>query len=177
MSRPALGATTARVTPPVRATAMPLSRPLIAGTTSSDAEKGDFFAAVSLAWGTPSTPSMPRSLMPTTRPGVTTLPLPSITVAPAGAAPGPTLRMRPPSITTVALSMVVPAPVITVALVMAMGAADAVPASSAAARSRRFTSTSPAPGWPSSKSVRGRRRGSAASYITAPSIQTVSGRE
>ncbi len=61
--------------------------------------------------------------MPTTSPGVTTLPVPSITVAPAGAAPLPTRTIRPPSTTTVAFSMVAPAPVITVALVIAMGAA------------------------------------------------------
>ena len=63
--------------------------------------------------------------MPTTRPGVTVLPVPSITVAPAGAAPVPTLMIRPLSTTTVAPSRVVPAPVITVALVMAMGVASA----------------------------------------------------
>ena len=36
--------------------------------------------------------------------------------------------------------------------------------------------TSPSPGWPSSKSLTGRRLGSLASYISAPSIQTRSGR-
>ena len=37
--------------------------------------------------------------------------------------------------------------------------------------------TSPSPGWPSSKSLTGRRAGSSASNISAPSIQTFSGRE
>ena len=37
--------------------------------------------------------------------------------------------------------------------------------------------TSPSPGWPSSKSATGRFLGSAESYINAPSIQTLSGRE
>ena len=37
--------------------------------------------------------------------------------------------------------------------------------------------TSPSPGWPSSKSLTGRRLGSSASNISAPSIQTFSGRE
>ncbi len=41
----------------------------------------------------------------------------------------------------------------------------------------RLHLTSPAPGWPTSKSARGRRFGSAASYISAPSIQTSTGRE
>ena len=36
--------------------------------------------------------------------------------------------------------------------------------------------TSPSPGWPSSKSLTGRRLGSLASYISAPSIHTRSGR-
>lgn len=36
--------------------------------------------------------------------------------------------------------------------------------------------TSPSPGWPSSKSETGRRFGSLASYSSAPSTQTISGR-
>src|SRR6185369_14524552 len=36
---------------------------------------------------------------------------------------------------------------------------------------------SPSPGWPSSKSLTGRRFGSLASYISAPSIQTICGLE
>ena len=37
--------------------------------------------------------------------------------------------------------------------------------------------TSPSPGWPSSKSLTGRFFGLLASYISAPSIHTLSGRE
>src|SRR5690349_23727657 len=57
----------------------------------------------------------PRRDAASTRPAVTTRPVPSITGTPAGAAPVPTDAMRPFCTTTVAFLIVCPAAAITVA--------------------------------------------------------------
>ena len=170
------------MTPPARATAMPPSRPFSAGTTSSEAENGDLRASVSFAWRTPSTSSMPRSLLPTISPGVTVLPAASMIVAPAGAGTGADADDAP--------AVDDDGRVVERRAVAGhhcrvddgeRGGGERGGRGGGQQRGgegrEQLHLTSPVPGWPSSKSVRGRRCKSAASYITAPSIHTVSGRE
>ena len=113
-------------------------------------------------------------------PGVTHLPRASIICAPCGM---PTLRpaaaIRPLRMMTTPPGIgSEPSPSATVPPVIAMvwAAAGSAAAASSAAISGADHFTSPSPGWPSSKSLTGRRRGLPLKYIRAPSIQTRSGR-
>ena len=178
-----LGATMARVTPSARLTAMVELSGLIAGATSIAALNGPLLADVSSEPSADRSTSLrPRREKPATIPGVTHLPR---RVDDLGAARDRDVRCRrrrsrPSRMTTVPPGIGSdPSPSATVPPVMAT-----VWAASGGGRGEQRSGersgadhfTSPSPGWPSSKSLTGRRRGLALSYIRAPSIHTLSGR-
>ncbi len=162
MLRAVDGETTARVTPAARLTAIELACGLIAGATSIAALNGEALAWVSLVASTASTSRSPIREKPATTPAVTHLPRASITLAPAGTA---TLA---PGGDHAAVTQDNGAALDRLGAVADHDASAGDRGGLGGRRDRdegeeeceRPHFTSPSPGWPSSKSLTGRRRGS-----------------
>ncbi|MEA1653153.1 hypothetical protein UAJ10_29565 [Nitrospirillum sp. BR 11164] len=123
--------TSARVTPPTRATGTSIEAGLMPSDTSKDADISAVAPAKSLLEASPSTSPAPRLVSLATRPGVTIWPWASTRRASAGmATDAPTAWMRPSRIRMVPDGISPAGPMVSMrALVMATVSAPAAPAS------------------------------------------------
>ena len=181
MLRAVLGATIARVTPSARLTEMVEFIGLTAGATSIAALNGPPGARSSVVPSADRSTSLrPRREKPPMIPGVTHLPRASMISAPRG------IGMPTPGAEDLAvLDDDRPADDRIRPVAKRDGAAgngdglggERGRAAQQGGRDQEALHlVSPSPGWPSSKSLTGRSRGLALSYIRAPSIHTLSGR-